>query len=143
MPELLHKELSYQIQKCFFNTRNKYGMNHKEIIFHRALGEEFDVVGIPYISQPRINIHSLTTGKIIGTYVPDYLVKNLIIIEIKAALFTTKQMEMQLCEYLKTSEYELGYLTNFGENEFKPRRFIYTNDRKPFLISEKKISGHQ
>lgn len=135
MPEILHKELSYKIQGCFYNARNKYGMNHKEKIFHNALEEEFDLEKIKYVSQPRIEIFSLTTGKVMGIYVPDYLIADLIIIEIKASPFTTKDMEMQLWQYPKASKYEIGYLVNFGEKDFKPKRFIHTHDRKTFLMN--------
>ncbi|PIY59277.1 hypothetical protein COY96_02690 [Candidatus Wolfebacteria bacterium CG_4_10_14_0_8_um_filter_37_11] len=130
--ELLYKELSYKLQGVFYNVRNKYGMYHKEKIYHNALKEEFQNNQISYISEPRIDIFSVTSGKKLGSYVPDFIVDS-IIIELKTSPFTIKDMEMQLIEYLKSSKYELAYLVNFGEKYFKPKRYIHTKDRKNII----------
>ncbi len=133
MSKIIYKELSYQIVGCFFNVRNKYGNHHRENIYHRALEEELAINKINFVSKPRIKLYSVTTGKIIGYYEPDILIDNKIVIEIKALPFTKTENFRQLGEYLKISNYEVGYLVNFGEKNFKPKRYIYTNDRKNFF----------
>lgn len=135
MDNLLHEEITFKINGCAYKVRNAYGMHHKEIVFQKGLAEQFSLESIPYVSQPRINIYSVQTGKPIAVYVPDFLVADLVIVELKATPYTTKGMEMQLCEYLKTSKYEVGIYLNFGEDNFKPKRLIFTNDRKPFIPS--------
>jgi GxxExxY protein len=132
---LLHGELCYEIQGCMYNVANKYGKGLKEIIYQKALEEELVIKSIPFESQKRINIYSVETGKVLGTYVPDLLVKNLVIIEIKATTFSTKQDEQQQLLYLRASKYEVGYLVNFSTPKLYIKRSIYTNDRKPFLHS--------
>jgi len=42
----------------------------------------------------------------------------------------TQEMIDQLYSYLRNSEYELGFLINFGSGGVDIRRVIYTNDRK-------------
>lgn len=133
MGQLLHEELTYKIIGCAYKVRNAYGMHHKEIVFHKGLAEQFTAEHVAFVSQPRIEIYSIQTGKPLAVYVPDFLVASLIVVELKAAPYTTKGMQMQLCEYIKTSKYEVGIILNFGEPVFKPKRFIFTNDRKPFL----------
>lgn len=128
--ELLHKELSYSLQGLFYDVRNKYGWHHKEKIYHNALQEELDAKKIQYVSEPRLDVISVTSGKKLGSYVPDFLIEDTIIVELKASPFTNKDMEMQLVEYLKSSKYDLAYLVNFGEKSFQPRRLIHTVDRK-------------
>lgn len=128
--KLLFKDLSYILQGVFYNVRNAYGKHHKEKIYHKALEEELKSKNIEYASEARIDVFSKTTGKRLGTYIPDLLISDSIIIELKASPFTSKDMEMQLIEYLKSSKYELAYLVNFGEMRFKPRRYIHTKDRK-------------
>ena len=130
---LLEEKLTYKLRGCFYDLRNKYGRHHSERIYDRALDEQFISKNISFISKPKIDIYSLDSGRKIGIYVPDKLVEDSVIIEIKAKPFTSKDDEMQLIEYLKASKYEIGYLVNFGESEFNPKRFIYTNDRKSFL----------
>jgi GxxExxY protein len=127
---LLYKELTYRLRGIFYSVRNKYGKHHKEKIYQNALKEELDNASINYLTEPRLDIVSVSSGRKIGTYVPDFLIDDKIIIELKASPFTTKDMEMQLIEYLKTSRYELAFLVNFGEFSFKPRRYIHTSDRK-------------
>ena len=134
MPEFLEKELTYTIIGCCFDVRNKYGMLHKEKVYDRALSEQLSIKGLRYVDQPRINVYSLDTGKILATYIPDKLVESKVILEIKAKRFVPREEYIRALEYLKTSEYELLYIINFGEEEFNPRRYIYTNDRKPSVL---------
>jgi len=131
----LEKELSSKLMKSFFDIRNKYGKWHNERIYDRALQEYYDINQIKYISQPKIKIYSLDSGKVLGIYVPDILVKNKILIELKAREFVSQDERGKAIEYLKCSKYEILYLVNFRENSFKPQRYIYTNDRKNFLLS--------
>ena len=131
----LEKELSYKTLGCLFAVRNKYGSGHREIIYDRAFQEELDKENIPYVSKPHVPLYSITTGKKIGVFIPDYAIKNKIIVELKALPFIRIDDANQLIEYLKISSYEIGYLVNFGERIFKPKRLIYTNDKKSFLIN--------
>ena len=128
----LEKELSYKIIGCFYNVFNKYGYGLKEIIYEKALSEEFNKNKIQYERQKRINIYSFDTGKILGTYVPDFIVENKIVLEIKSIDFLTRKCIYQQRSYIKASLYEIGYLVNFGAKEIEIKRSIYTNDRKPF-----------
>ena len=130
---ILEKELCYKIQGCIFSVSSKYGKGLKEIIYQKALSEEFEKQRIKIEEQKRINIYSFDTGKKLGTYVPDFLVENKVIVEIKASSFTMKQDIEQQRSYLRISEYEIGYLINFCTPKLEIKRSIYTNDRKPFL----------
>jgi GxxExxY protein len=88
--KLLEKELSYQIQGVFFEVYNKYGNAYKESIYQKALEEEFAKSKIPFISQKSISIYSLESGKKIGSYVPDFVIDDKVIVEIKAQPFIPK-----------------------------------------------------
>ncbi len=130
---LLEKELSYKVRGCFYNVANKYGKGLKEIIYQKALEEELEKENLKFESQKRIDIYSLETGKKLGTYVPDILVEDKIIVEIKATSFTRVDDINQQRSYLKASKYEIGYLVNFCTQELEIKRSICTNDRKPFI----------
>jgi GxxExxY protein len=133
MEKILEKELSYKIQKCFFNIANKYGKGLKENIYQKILAEEFKLLGLNFEEQKRIKIHSFESGKYLGVYVPDFVVENKIIVEIKATNFTTKQDIEQQLSYLRISNFEIAYLVNFCTDKLFIKRSIYTNDRKPFI----------
>lgn len=133
MADLLEKKLSYKIQGCIYGVANKYGKGLKEKIYENALAEEFNKAGIKYQKQKRINIYSMETGKIIGVYVPDFIVENKIIIELKAKNMLTRQDLEQQRSYLRISIYEIAYLINFSTPKLYIKRSIFTNDRKDFI----------
>ena len=132
--KFLEKELSYKLMGCFFKVRNLYGNGHRENFYDKALNEIFELEGLKYVDKPRISMYSAQTGKKIAFIIPDKLVENKIIVELKAKPFCSFDDINQVREYLKTTEFEIIYLVNFGENNFRPRRYIYTNDNKSFLV---------
>lgn len=134
MGEILHKDLSYKIQGAIMAVHRKYGPGLPERFFHRFLAEEFALLKLKFTVKPKIKLYSITSGEFMGYVEPDFLVENLVIVEIKAVSFMPKCFETQLYEYLKSSIYELGYLINFGTSRLDMRRRIFTNDRKSFYI---------
>ncbi len=68
-------------------------------------------------------------GVLVGDFRADLVVNDLIILELKAVERLNPIHEVQLVNYLKCTEMEVGLLFNFGEKlEFK--RKIFSNDRK-------------
>ena len=69
------------------------------------------------------------TGYKVGEYFADIILNDCVIIELKAAETLVEEHELQLINYLKATEIEVGLLLNFGKKpEFK--RKIFTNDLK-------------
>jgi GxxExxY protein len=131
--KFLHKELGYQLQGCFFEIRKNYGPGQKELVYVNLIAEWFKEHKIPFEKEKSIKIYSINSGKVVGTYKPDFLVDNKILLEIKSSRVTIKQDEKQLYFYLRNSPYEVGYLVNFSTPRLYIKRIIYTNERKPFL----------
>jgi GxxExxY protein len=132
MDKLLHRELSYKLRGLFFEIRNTYGPGQKENIYGNILTEALKENKISFEREKSINIYT-PNGKVAGSYKPDFITDNKIIIEIKSSRFTTKIDEKQLYYYLRNSKYEIGFLVNFSTPKLCVKRIIYTNDRKPFL----------
>ena len=65
----------------------------------------------------------------VGEYFADIVVNDLVILELKAAECIVEAFELQLTNYLKATNIEVGLLLNFGE---KPeiRRKMWVNDQK-------------
>jgi GxxExxY protein len=70
---------------------------------------------------------------VVGSYQPDFIVEDKIIIELKALEQMPRKMIDQLYSYLRNSEYELGFLINFSSGGVDIKRVIYTNDRKKHI----------
>jgi len=131
----LYKELSYKLLGCFFDIRNNYGPGQKESIYANLIAEWLTINKLSFEKEKAIKIYSMESGKVVGTYKPDLLIDNKILIELKSSRFTTKQDEKQLYFYLRNSKYEIGYLVNFSTPKLYVKRIIYTNNKKPFLSS--------
>jgi len=63
-------------------------------------------------------------------------IENEIIVELNALERMPKMMIDQLYSYLRNSEYELGFIINFGSHGVDIKRVIYTNDRKKHLNTQ-------
>lgn len=133
MAKLIEKKLSYKIQGIFIEISNEYGHLFKEKFYQNILKEKLASNKINYTQEPRINIRSFQTGKIMCLYNPDFEIEGKIIIELKTQKFLAKNQVNQLEQYLKASNFELGYLVNFGKPKVQIIRRIYTNNNKPWL----------
>ena len=111
--KLLYEEQSYLIRGACFVLYKKFRNTQKESIYQRSLAEELKSKGLTITREKRLPIYHL--GIKVGVYIPDLLVDNLIILELKAKPFLHKEDIRQFWYYLKNSEFRLGFLINFGE----------------------------
>lgn len=134
----LHKELSYKLVGLCMEVHREYGCAHNERIYHKLLIEKLEREKFKFRTKPRVNIYSKETGEIVGYYEPDLIIEEKVILELKAKPLILKDQEKQLSEYLKVSEYEVGYLINFGLKSLYFKRIIYSNGKKPYISKIKK-----
>ncbi len=120
---LLYENESYKIRGACFKVYNSLGGGIKEKIIERALVYELKSQKINISNQSRIDI--FYNNEKIGVYIPDIIVEDKIIIELKSKPFITKEDEKQFWGYLKGSKYQLGFLINFGSQKLIIKRFIY------------------
>jgi GxxExxY protein len=131
--DLLYEELSYQIRGAAIEVKKNYGSGHKEVLYQRAFAEELDLRKIKYSREKPMKIYSPKTDKVIGSYQPDFIVDDKIIVELKALEQMPRRMVDQLYSYLRNSAYELGFLINFSSRGADIKRIIYTNDKKQHI----------
>jgi len=124
----LYEDLSYKIRGCAFEVYNQLGFGHKEDIYQKALALEFKKVNLNFTQQANLSI--IYQNNKIGTYRPDFIIDDKIILEIKAVPFMPKSYETQLTYYLKGTNYELGFIINFGGTKLDIRRRVWTPSYK-------------
>ncbi len=124
VPDFLYEKDSYKIRGACFNVYNSLGGGIKEKIIVRALAKELTTQGIIIKEQIRIDV--IYDGEKIGTYIPDLIVNDKIIIEVKSKPFITKEDEKQFWGYLKNSNYQLGFLVGFTSQKLIIKRYVYT-----------------
>ncbi len=128
----LHKEISNKIIKAFYIVYNELGYGFLEKVYENAMLLELRKMNLSCEKQKPIKVYY--DKKIIGEYFADIIVDDKIIIELKAAENICQEHEMQVINYLKATNIEVGLLLNFGK-EPKFKRKIFTNDRKSVQIS--------
>lgn len=123
--ELLYEEESYKIRGACFKVYNVLGGGIKEKIIERALTKEIALSGIEVENQVRIDV--FYNKEKVGVYIPDFVIDKKIIIELKSKPFIGEEDEKQFWGYLKGSEYNLGFLVNFGPAKLTIKRFVHTH----------------
>jgi len=127
MNELLHKDLTNRIVNCFYKVYNTLGFGFLEKVYENAMLIELQKAGLKALKQVPVKVFYDNYN--VGDYFADIIVEDSVILELKAVEFLVEGHELQLINYLKATEIEVGLLLNFGKNpEF--RRKIFTNDRK-------------
>ena len=126
--DLLYPELSYQIVGAIYEVWKKLGPAFKESVYQKALEEEFKRKNIAFASQKQIPI--FYNGKKIGVYVPDFIVDDRILLEIKQIPKITFREKKQAWYYLKGSDYKLLLLVNFGGEKLEILRRVYDKARQ-------------
>ena len=120
----MHQELTSEIISAFYKVYNTLGFGFLEKVYENALKYELEKMRFKVDKQKPITVYydDLTVGE----YFADLIVENKVIIELKAAETLIEEHELQLINYLKATEIEVGLLLNFGK---KPeiRRKIFSN----------------
>lgn len=129
----LFKDLTYKIRECIYHVKKELGLGHKEVIYERALEGEFKRRGLKIDRQKEIPI--LYRKKKIGTYRPDFVIEDKIIVELKANQLIGEKEKKQIWNYLKGSEYKLALLVNFGKNDIEITRVVYDTARQSSACS--------
>lgn len=119
----IHEDLTYKLIGIAIDIHNELGPIHKEIIYQNAFAQELKTSKIPFKKEDALTVNF--RGKKVGSYKPDFIVDDKVIVEIKAMQFLPQKAEVQLGYYLKSSNYRVGLLLNFGSPKLQIKRRIY------------------
>jgi GxxExxY protein len=113
MPELVLKDEVYQIVGAALDVYWQLGRGFLEPIYQEAMQVELTRRSIPFESQKGLTV--LYKGEPLKKeYVPDFIVFDQIIAELKACDRLSGREEAQLLNYLKATGMRVGLLINFG-----------------------------
>ena len=121
-PRFAHRAAGYAIQGSVFEVFRSLGHGFLEKVYEAALILELRQNGLRAQSQRLIQVRY--KGHVVGEYVPDILVDDSIIIEVKARPVLHPADEAQLLNYLTASGLRVGYLVNFHYPKASIRRFV-------------------
>ncbi len=122
-----YSDVTGRIIKAYFNVYNKLGYGFLEKVYENSMLIELKKMGLNCNKQIPIKVYY--EENIVGDYFADIIVEKVVIIELKAAESLCDEHEIQLVNYLKATDIEVGLLLNFGKKaEFK--RKVLTNEYK-------------
>ena len=119
--ELLN-QITEQIIGCAFKVANTLGCGFLEKVYENALAHELRKLNLQVEQQKPIEV--LYDGIVVGVYVPDLWVENLVPVELKATKGIDDVHLAQLLNELKASRSKLGLLLNFGTPKIGIRRVV-------------------
>lgn len=95
-----------------------------EPIYDSAMSIEFDEQGIKYVHQPQVPAYY--KGRLLGEYRVDFLVEDVVIVEIKSVTTLLPVFDAQLLTYLRIMDKRIGLLMNFNSRLLRDgvRRFV-------------------
>ena len=130
---LLYGDLSYAIRGACFDLYKQFGGSFKESIINKSLVKALESKGLKVKTQEKINI--FYDDEKVGVYIPDLIIEDKILIELKVKPFLTKEDDRQFWHYLKCSEYKLGFLINFGSKQLQIKRRVYDKAREKIRVN--------
>jgi GxxExxY protein len=119
---------TYKIIGAAIEVHKELGCGFLEAVYQEALEREFITKGIPFKSQPVVQIayKGMPLNK---TYQPDFVCYEEVILEIKTLDKLSGVEQAQLINYLKATGLEVGLLVNFGSKSLEYKRLV-SNLRK-------------
>ena len=112
--------LTYEIIGVAQKVHRVLGPGFKEVTYHKALERELILRGIPFESKRAFRV--IYENTMCGTYEPDLVVNEEVIVELKAASKLAAVDRMQTVSYLKASGLLTALLLNFGAASLEVRR---------------------
>lgn len=135
---LIYADLTYKIRGAIFEVFNQIGFGHKEEVYQKALGIEFAERKIAFEREKNLSVMFKNTR--VGTYRPDFIVADKIILELKSLPSLPEFHDRQILHYLKTTGFKLGLLVNFGTPKLFIKRLVMTNPRESISIKNQRKS---
>ena len=123
---LLHSEITKSVIACFYAVYDRLGYGFLENVYCGALTPELKRRG------HRVSREVITPvyydGVQVARYKMDFVIDDLIILEVKSTELLNPNDERQLLNYLRATTYEVGLLLHFGP---KPKFYRLVSTRDP------------
>ncbi len=115
-----YEELTRKIIGCAMTVHSTLGNGFQEVIYQRCLQIELNEFGVNARREVEMPIHY--RGYRVGTRRADFLIENIIIIELKAVIQMDDVHLAQALNYLEAYNLEIGLLINFGARSLEFKR---------------------
>ena len=117
-------EEGYALMGAAFEVHREIGGGLLEEIYQECLEIELQECGIPFRAKDEIAVF-YKGRKLKKRYIPDLVVHEQVVVELKSVKELDPAHEAQLINYMRLSRQPVGYLINFGPiGKLQWKRFI-------------------
>lgn len=117
-----YSELTSKIIGCAMKVHKILGNGFQEVIYQRALAKEMGLQNVNFNREFEMPIYYKEEH--IGTRRVDFLVEDVVSVEIKALVKLEDVHLAQAINYLEAYNLEIGLLINFGSKSLEFKRLI-------------------
>ena len=117
-----HKDLTGKIIGCAMKVHSELGNGFQEVIYQRALAIEMKDADISFRKEYEMPI--LYKEQQIGTRRVDFLIEDIVSVELKALTELEDVHLAQAINYLEAYNLEVGLLINFGAKSLQYKRIV-------------------
>ncbi len=112
-----YRDLNEKIIRCFYNVHDILGSGLSEKAYHRSLLIELKKYFQKVEREKEFPIYYDQVE--VACFIPDIVVEEKIIVEVKAVSELNENHQAQLITQLRVSEVLIGFLINFTNKKFK------------------------
>ncbi len=114
----------YALIGAAFEVHRELGGGLLEEIYQESLELELGLKSIPFRSKQELKVF-YKGRELKKRYIPDLLVCEGIVVELKAVSSLLPEHQAQLINYMRITQFRVGYLINFGPvDQVEWKRFI-------------------
>jgi GxxExxY protein len=118
-----YDKLTYQIIGCAMAVHRRLGPSLREDTYQRSLANHLSDSSISFEEERRIPVFDdADNERLVGYYIPDIVVEDKVIVELKAVKCLDNNHLAQVIGYLAVSTLPVGLLINFAERSLRYRR---------------------
>lgn len=110
-------DITYKINGCAMKVHNTLGNGFQEVIYQRCLAIELERVNLKFTREEEHTIYY--EGMNVGTRRADFIVENIVIVELKALINLEDVHLAQAKNYVVAYDKPIGLLINFGATSLK------------------------
>ena len=127
-------DLTYKINGACIEVHKILGSGLAEIVYHKALEEEFKIRNINYKSEFRIPVF-YKDSKLDCDFKCDFLIEDLIVLELNSVSHILDVHKFQVLNYMNLLKVPKGILVNFNvKNIMNQGQETFVNDYYRMLL---------
>jgi GxxExxY protein len=121
--QLVVNEVTSRVIECAYRVSNSMGAGFLEKVYENALAVELRHAGVAFTQQPPFLVRY--RQEVVGEYIPDFVVADAIVVEIKALDALNRIHHAQCLNYLRATGLNVGLVLNFGTPRLEIKRLVW------------------